>query len=290
MFKNCGFEQAELERLISERSQRCARRESPKMPAAHPHTLAVECAWSNPAWVCTGGLDNSPGDPPASSRPLRDAVAALARVFFDRPEPVTVMTSWDASVTPQLLDGAARFGAGEGPLVSVFATSAQLKTGQTSWADWRRAQLFSAPSTDQSRGAMLQVPFRCAILLGGGKEAEADGMELAHLASHSSTGGALHCQLFAVASTGGAAARALLRSRAEFGGNLSELELDKPTSYTVLMKRILSATDPSSPSTRALPAGGPGGRGHGWSNRRGASSLVLNAPGHSHVRGGPVTA
>ncbi|MGC4086730.1 MAG: hypothetical protein QM756_02310 [Polyangiaceae bacterium] len=233
-------------------------------------------------------MDKLPDAAPASSRPLRDAVAALARVFFDRPEPVTIMTSWDASVTPQLLDGAARFGIGNGPLVSVFATSAQIKAGEPARADWRRARLFEAPSAGQCRGTMLQVPFRCAILIGGGKEADADGMELAHLAGQSTAGGASWHHLFAVASTGGAAARALLRARAEFGGNLSELELEKPTSYTVLMKRILNATGPSHPGRARPPSGGPSG--HGWSNRRGAASLVLDPSSHSHVGGRPVTA
>jgi hypothetical protein len=68
--------------------------------------------------------------------------------------------------------------------------------------------------------------------------------------------------MFAVASTGGAAARALRQARADFGGNASELELEKPTSYTVLMKRILNLTGAPPNASHPPPGGHP--NGHGW--------------------------
>jgi hypothetical protein len=237
-------------------------------------TSARKVKWTNPVWVSTGRLERRPEGQPLSSRALRDALGALARVFFDRDLPVATMTRWDPTVTPQLLDAAARFGS-EADLVSVFATGAQIKAGELSGADWRSARLFEAPAADQSRGEMLFVPARCAVLLGGGKEVDDDGAALLSQRGQPLPGAPPPYQLFAVASTGGAAARALAHARAAFGGNLPELELSEPTSYTVLMKRILMLTEP--PSTRGHHSPGVDPSGHGWSQRSNRASQISEA-------------
>jgi hypothetical protein len=190
---------------------------------------------------------------------LRDALGELARIFFSRPQPVPIATSWTPAITPGLLEGAARWGMGEGPLVSVFTTTSGLAHDPfAKFADWTRGRVIEVPLHHEVRKDLAAVPYRCAILLGGGPAEKLDADVIQHTAQ---SGGP---PVFAVASTGGTAAERYKAEPAAFGSTASHLELEKPTSYTLLMKRILEATEP--PRNRdpnPFPSGGgPGGREH----------------------------
>jgi hypothetical protein len=246
MSRDCGFEPSALAELLAKREAPLAEANQPQTSRRPPDSiwfteLNQEAYPTSAVWVCAGPIPFGE----SSSRPallLRDALAQLGRVLFDRREPVPVITTWQPSMTPQLLEGAARFGGGTEPLVWVFMTDADKRTDQiVQLADWRRGKILGGASASDLYMDMLHVGCRCAIILGGGREQQD---EVAALLNQHSRGGPLSFPLFAVASTGGIAADELRQHKDDFGGSVPDLELEHPTSYLVLMQRILKHTAP----------------------------------------------
>jgi len=255
MSRDCGFEPDALAELLAEREappDEARQTQTSRQPpnAIRFTKLKREAYPASAVWVCAGPIPLGE----SSSRPallLRDALAQLGRVSFDRREPVPVITAWQPTMTPQLLEGAARFGGGTEPLVWVFMTDADRQTDKiVQLSDWRRGKILGGSSAPDLRMYMLHVGCRCAIILGGGleQEDEADA-----LLDHHSKGGPSAFPLFAVASTGGIAADRLRQHKDAFGGSVSGLELEQPTSYLVLMQRILEHAAPK-PAGKAAQA------------------------------------
>jgi hypothetical protein len=196
---------------------------------------------------------------------LRDALGELARVFFDRPEPVPIMTRWVPSTTPGLLEGAARFGGGsDEPLVSVFVAPRTLDHDAIARvADWSRGRIIEVQQGTSVRTSMSDVAFRCAIVLGGDVEVREDADHLQRHLALQQSGLATHLsvlKVFAVASTGGVAAERYQADPHAYGASESDLELVEPTSYTVLMKRILDKSySPPGRTPTTVPLRGPHG-------------------------------
>jgi len=202
---------------------------------------------------------------------LRDALGELARVFFDRPEPVPIMTRWVPSMTPALLEGAARFGGGEDEaLVSVFITANLLDQDEIAQvSDWSRGRLLEVPPGAEVRTSMSGVSYRCAVLLGGDDEVGKDADIQLQIARQ-----AHGAAVFAIGSTGGEADKRYKANPDDFGGKEPELELAAPTSYTLLMKRILAA---SQSGPKRHQTSGPGGGGPSGSHGRASNALATES-------------
>jgi len=285
MSRDCGFEQKDLTKLFEEYAdtQAPVERRPKRAPVALGPEQALDILESvEPVWISAGSLPASGHVTPVPIRPalfLRDAVAAVGRVFSDRDEPVPVITHWGPSITPQLLEAAARFAGHKPPWVTVFMTKGEGATDPlVAFADWTCGSLVETDSDQPQsrRTAMLQVRYRCAIFLGGGDDVRTDATELASHQLHAAPGAKR--RLFAVASTGGAAAEVFRQESAAYGGGLPGVELERPTSYTVLMKRILDLTLPSPPGGprgSRSGTGGGGGRGGVGIGARAPTSVVL---------------
>jgi len=165
---------------------------------------------------------------------VRDAVAQLCRVFFERSEPAPIAVGWEPSITPAILDAASHFGVGTEPLVWVFMTAEESDelSDQLNVCDWRRARRVGVrPHLETVRTRIAQAPLRAAIFIGGTEEQLKDSLALP-----------LALPSFAIGSTGGTAKELLTTQGQRFSGagQIPVASLSKPKSYLVLMRDLLA--------------------------------------------------
>jgi hypothetical protein len=251
MCDNCSDPKA-LEALLAEEAEEAAEDEPGEEgwaeQEAGPTPLTLEQAAATfdpqrPIWVSAGassGSNGIDGDVLPAVMPdllLGDALAQLARVFFDRDTPLSLVARWDLTIAPAFLDVAARFGGGAGPLMWIFMTDAELQDnkGPISFCDWRRGQLVTFPQNtksvrDSTRQAIAGRLLRAVILLGGDKDLGEDAAAAPPSA-----------RLFAVGSTG-SIAQGLLSQGPTFMGGDPQLgpALNEPGSYLLLMREIIA--------------------------------------------------
>lgn len=263
--RSCGFE---LSDLVALETQRRHSSQHVKLPAS----AVAEPNWpSLPVWVAAGPLPRQPSHAPNVRRELRvrDALGELARVFFDRPHPIPIIVSWVAEVTPSLLEAAARLGHGEPSLVTVFVKPNQLNADPVAnVSNWQCGRYVDTPMAAAVRAQMVNVAYRCGIIIGGTDDVDAD----AALLQQKHQGPPNGPMVFAVASTGGAAATRYQQDPLNFGGLTLGPELVDTVSYTLLMKHILEATLPKSPDG-----------GHGYGGRGGPTISRHEIVGHHHT-------
>jgi len=197
-------------------------------------------AGSQPVWISAGSTV-APNAVPAhtpglrSDLLLRDALVQFATVLVQMQS--MMISPWDPTITPLLLDIAARLQEDGGSVVIVVMADTARATvaAQLSVADWRRGKLVVLPDpppglapAEHVRAAIAGLPPKAAIYFGGGREVS-DDVALAD---------ALGLKRFAIRSTGGAAGA--LPPGLDYAGGDPRLlhELAKAGSYLGLAKQV----------------------------------------------------